>query len=190
MGKIRYPNPTKLIFSIISNQDKLFWEAKKLLVDFFGEIDLESEYQAFNFTNYYRDEMGDQLKQKLISFEKLILPERLSQVKCDSNRWEFLLSTGSNSFTKEEIKRKVNLDPGYLTLHKFILASTKNGPARIYLKKGIYAEITLRFIKKSYHPLEWTYQNYQTESYISFFNKVREVYKKQIKEYIREKDER
>jgi hypothetical protein len=37
--------------------------------------------------------------------------------------------------------------------------------------------------------LEWTYQNYQTESYISFLNKAREIYKKQIKEYIREKDE-
>jgi hypothetical protein len=62
MGKIGYPNPVKLIFSIISNQDRFFWEAKKLLVDFLGRIDLESEYQAFNFTNYYRDEMGDQLK--------------------------------------------------------------------------------------------------------------------------------
>ena len=189
MGKIQYPNPVKLIFSLISNQDKLFLETKKFLVDFFGEIDLESEYQVFNFTNYYRDEMGNQLKQKLITFEKLILPDRLSQIKCDSNKWEFLLSIDNNSFAKEEIKRRVNLDPGYLTLHKFILASTKNGPARIYLKQGIYAEITLRFIKKSYHPLEWTYQNYQTELYISFLNKVREVYKKQIKEYIREKDE-
>ncbi|KUK66252.1 MAG: hypothetical protein XD85_0336, partial [Parcubacteria bacterium 34_609] len=133
MGKIQYPNPAKLIFSIISNQDKLFWETKKFLVDFFGEIDLESEYQVFNFTNYYRDEMGNQLKQKLITFERLILPDRLSQIKCDSNKWEFLLSIGNNSFAKEEIKRRVNLDPGYLTLHKFILASTKNGPARIYL---------------------------------------------------------
>ena len=81
----------------------------------------------------------------------------------------------------KEIKRKVNFDPGYLTLSKFILASTKDGPARIYLIQGIYAEITLRFVKKSFRPLEWTYRNYQTDSYIGFLNEAREEYKKQFK---------
>lgn len=184
MGKIIYPNPVKLVFSIISAQEKLFYKAQNFLANYFGEIDLESDFQPFDFTNYYQEEMGKGLKQKLISFKKLILPIRLTQVKVDSNKWEFLLSINDKiSNIAIGKKRIVNLDPGYLSLNKFILASTKNGPARIYLDKGIYAEITLRYVNSSYRPLKWTYKNYQTELYISFLNKVREKYKKQIKYY-------
>jgi len=182
MGQIIYPQPVKLIFSIISPEEEMFLEARNSLVKFFGKIDMESEYQLFNFTEYYKNEMGDSLKQKIFSFEKLIPPDRLSEIKNNSNKLEWKLSMPRNfRDTDIEKKRKVNFDPGYLTLGKFILASTKNGAARIYLKEGIYAEITLRFVNKSFRPLEWTYRNYQTDLYIDFLNKVREKYKKQIK---------
>lgn len=182
MGQIIYPKPVKLIFSVISAQEKMFIEAKNCLTNIFGNIDMESSYQSFNFTDYYKNEMGDQLKQKLISFKKLILPDQLSQIKNNSNTLELSLSTeDTQNNSVKEIKRKVNFDPGYLTLSKFILASTKDGPARIYLIQGIYAEITLRFVKKSFRPLEWTYRNYQTDSYIGFLNEAREEYKKQFK---------
>ena len=184
MGKIVYPKPVKLIFSIIGARDKLFFKAKDLLITSFGEIDMESEFQPFDYTSYYREEMGEDLKQKLVSFGKLIFPDQLAQIKLESNKWEFFWSSNTASANIPSLKkREVNFDPGYLTLHKFILASTKNGPARIYLKDGIYAEITLRFIKKTFRPLEWTYLNYQSELYIDFLNKVREEYKKQIKNY-------
>lgn len=184
MGKIVYPKPVKLIFSIISAKDKLFFRAKDLLMTSFGEIDMESDFQLFDYTSYYREEMGEGLRQKLVSFGKLIFPDQLAQIKLESNKWEFLCSSDTVSVSiLSAKKREVNLDPGYLTLNKFILASTKNGPARIYLKDGIYAEITLRFIKKTFRPLEWTYQNYQSELYIVFLNKVREEYKKQIRNY-------
>lgn len=181
MGDIFYSNPVKLIFSIISSKEEYFLEATQCLADIFGNIDLESQYQAFDFTDYYRNEMGENLKQKLVSFEKLILPDRLSQIKINSNQLEFSLSSSDHQNKgSHKINRKVNFDPGYITLSKFILASTKNGPARIYLKQGIYAEITLRFFKKSFHALEWTYQNYQTDLYINFLNRAREKYKKQL----------
>ncbi len=181
MGKIVYPNQVKLIFSIISNEDNLFHDAKSLLKMHFGNIDMESDYQLFNYTNYYRNEMGDGLKQKLISFEKLFNPEEMFQIKLDSNEWEYLFCENRGNNKPVEVKRKINFDPGYISLDKFILASTKNGPARIYIGKGIYAEITLRFVNGTFHPLEWTYQNYKTELYIQFLNQVRDRYKQQIK---------
>ncbi len=184
MGNIIFPNPVKLIFSIISAENNIFYEAKNLLIKYFGNIDMESGFQPFDYTSYYRDEMGDGLKQILISFEKIILPDQLSNIKINSNKLELLFTTDGESLNEAIVKkRKVNLDPGYLTLSKFILASTKDGPSRIYLKQGIYAEITLRFMNSTYHPHEWTYQNYQTELYISFLNKVREQYKKDIRAY-------
>ena len=182
MGKIFSPNPVKLVFSIISAEDELFCEAKDLLINYFGNIDMESDFQPFDYTSYYRDEMGDNLKQKLVSFQKLISPDLLSNIKIKSNEWEMIFSIKSDCSDKVlEKKRRVNLDPGYITLSKFILASTKDGPARIYLKQGIYAEITLRFMNSTYNPLEWTYQNYKTELYISFLNRVREQYKREIR---------
>jgi hypothetical protein len=181
MGRITYPKPVKLIFSIISSKEELFSKGENCLINIFGSIDMESEYQSFDFTDYYQSEMGDCLKQKLVSFEKLINPDEISQVKCDSNNLEWQLSLDENNMAKRKL-RKVNFDPGYLTLGKFVLVSTKNGAARIYLKEGIYAEITLRYIKKSFRPLEWTYRNYKTDLFIIFLNEVREKYKKQLKE--------
>lgn len=181
MGQISYPMPSKLIFSIISNKDSIFLKSKDFLEKVFGEIDLESDYQPFDFTDYYKNEMGVSLKQKIFSFEKLIPPNRLSKIKNISNKIELQISQESKKDNVVLINRKVNLDPGYVTLSKFILASTKDGSARIYMERGIFAEITLTFTRKSFKPLEWTYQNYQTELFINFLNSVREKYKNQIK---------
>jgi len=183
MGQIAYPKPAKLIFSIISAHEIFFTKGEDCLINIFGPIDMESEYQFFDFTEYYKNEMGDCLRQKLVSFEKLVTPDNLSKIKCDSNILEWQLSKNGKNIDKAK-GRKINFDPGYLTLGKFVLASTKDGAARIYLSQGIYAEITLKYVKKSFRPLEWTYRNYKTDLFIVFLNKVREKYKKQLKEIL------
>ena len=38
-----------------------------------------------------------------------------------------------------------NLDPGMLSLHNLVLASTKGFAHRIYMREGIYAELALLF---------------------------------------------
>ncbi|MBN2395342.1 MAG: DUF4416 family protein [Candidatus Atribacteria bacterium] len=182
MGNIVFPKPVKLICSIISSQENIFSEALICLMKAFGRVDFESNYQAFDYTDYYQAEMGTNLKQKIVSFEKLISPDHLTQIKKETNQLEFELSNDPKSVFSKEIKRKVNFDPGYLTLSKFVIASTKNGPARIYLDGGIFAEIMLSYTNRSFRPLEWTYRNYQTELFLDFFNQVRKVYKDQIRQ--------
>ena len=183
MGKTTKPKPVKLIMSILSSIEELFSEAKIILNDYFGPIDMESSYQLFDFTDYYLKEMGNNLKQKLISFDQLIPPNKIAQIKKQSNQLEINFSRKfSNSVKNKFISRPINFDPGYLTLNKFILASTKNGPVRIYINDGIYAEITLQFFKQSFQGHQWTYQNYQTACFIDFLNRAREKYKKQLKE--------
>ncbi len=181
MGKIHFPKPAKLIISMISSDVYLFNFFKEALIKSFSKIDLESNIQPFNFTNYYEKEFGKDLKQKLFSFDSLIKPDYLPEIKKITNDLE-------NDLIKKNIEkdvslnsRKINLDPGYISLNKFILASTKNGPSRIYLNNGIYAEITLRFINKSFVPCEYTYSNYKTLEYINFLNTVRQRYKLQLR---------
>jgi hypothetical protein len=74
----------------------------------------------------------------------------------------------------------VNLDPGYITLGKVVLASTKNNQHRLYLGRGIFGEVTLRYRKKRYEPWEWTFADYKTETAVSFFIQLRKILKKHM----------
>jgi len=182
VGKIFLPKPAKLIISMITSDKCLFSLYKGVLIKRFGEVDIESNTQLFNFTDYYEEEFGENLMQKLFSFSTLIRQDELAEIKIITNDLE---NNNIDKNIKKNIThhdRKINLDPGYIILDKYILASTKNGPSRIYLNQGIYAEITLRFINKSFVPCEYTYPNYKTNEYINFLNSVRQRYKIQLKE--------
>ena len=181
MGKIFLPRPAKLIISMFSSDKYLFSPYKEMLIKKFGEIDIESNTQPFNFTDYYKEEFGENLIQKLFSFSTLIRQDELAEIKRITNDLEINFVRENVKKNMPRLKRKINLDPGYITLDKYILASTKNGPSRIYLNQGIYAEITLRFINKSFVPCEYTYPNYMTTEYINFLNSVRQKYKLQLR---------
>lgn len=182
------PKPAKLIISMFTSDKCLFDLYKEVLIKKFGEVDTESNDQHFNFTDYYEEEFGKNLMQKLFSFSTLIRQDELAEIKIITNGIE-------NNFKNENIKnnithpkRKINLDPGYITLDKYILASTKDGPSRIYLNQGIYAEITLRFINKSFVPCKYTYPNYKTNEYINYLNSVRKKYKLKLRDKLIQED--
>lgn len=177
MIKLKYPPPVKLIAGIIYRKEELFVRVKDELAGEYGEIDFESACLLFHYTRYYQEEMGENLKRKFISFKKLINPEKLVSIKLFTNKLEKkFLFPGS-------LKRQINIDPGYLTLSKLILATTKNFSHRIYLGDGIYAEVTLRYLKdKGFQPWEWTYPDYKSKEYLQIFNQLRCYYQKQLKE--------
>ncbi|MBA7552160.1 hypothetical protein ES705_44715 [subsurface metagenome] len=161
----------------------LFNPYKEELIKRFGEVDIESNDQPFNFTDYYKEEIGENIIQKLLSFSTLIRQDELAEIKIITNDLENNNIDKNIKKNTTYYKRKINLDPGYIILDKYILASTKNGPSRIYLDQGIYAEITLRFINKTFVPCdEYTYPNYKTSEYIDFLNSVRLKYKLQLRE--------
>jgi len=167
---------------MITSDRYLFSLYEDVLIKRFGEVDIESNTQSFNFTDYYEEEFGKNLMQKLFSFSTLIRQDELAEIKIITNSIENNIENENIKNNMAHNKRKINLDPGYITLNKYILASTKNGPSRIYLNQGIYAEITLRFINKSFVPCEYTYPNYKTNEYINYLNSVRKKYKLQLKE--------
>ncbi len=163
----------KLVIGFIFKEAGIFDKGKSILRKEFGKIDYESHALAFTHTDYYETEIGKNLKRKFICFEKLIQPQNLAKIKITANIIEKKLSRNG--------LRLINIDPGYLDMAKLILASTKNYKHRIFLDKGIYAEITLFFQNKSFTPWEWTYPDYKTADYIRIFNQIREIYANQIK---------
>ena len=176
MGKIKQPVGVKLFIGMISGEEDLFKEAEERLSQKFGSVDFKSPILSFQHTPYYESEMGSNLKRKFISFQGLIDPAEIREIKLFTNQLE------QDFLHPDTEDRRINLDPGYLTLSKLALASTKDYQHRIYLGRGIYAEVTLRYKKgKGFEPWEWTYPDYRTREYLEIFNSLRKIYQSQLK---------
>jgi hypothetical protein len=64
-----------------------------------------------------------------------------------------------------------------VTAAKLVLASTKDFAHRIYLRDGIFAEITLFFRHGRWEHHEWTFPDYRRADYHEFFSRAREYLK-------------
>jgi len=76
------------------------------------------------------------------------------------------------------VTRPLNLDPGYLTEAKLVLASTKDHAHRIYLGRGIYAEVTLHYQNGRWQSHDWTYPDFQRPDYHLFFSQCRDFFRR------------
>lgn len=173
MGAIRKVAKVKLIIGMIAATSDLFEKASQHLEKSSGPIDFTSEIMPFDKTSYYEKEMGRDLKRQFISFRRLVRPDKLILVKRHTNKLELKLSQHMKN-------RAVNLDPGYLDYGKLVLATTKDHQHRLYLGKGIFGEVTLRYTNGSFTPWEWTYPDYATPEYINIFNNIRKLYQQQV----------
>ena len=186
MGNILVKQPVLLLIpAFAATEDALFW-GKQKAVDLFGPIVLESETFRFDrFTDYYAPSMGGELLKRMWAFESLIDPELLASVKVATNHLE---EEYAQTAASPEIPRPLNLDPGYIDLGKLVLASTKDHSHRIYLQKGIFAELTLIYTKKQWQKLPWTYPDYQSEGYHEFFDKCRDYLYREISQLKKQPD--
>ena len=175
MSQPSTPKPVKLIVSLISQKEKLITEASTELSQFYGKIDFMSACIPFTMTEYYQAEMGEGLMRRLITFADLLDPERFPEVKRYTDKLEA-------RYTTSEGNRTINLDPGYMTLYQFILATNKRFAHRIYLRDGVYADLTLIYKNKSFQSLAWTYPDYGSIQIIELLNRIRERYQKQLQE--------
>jgi hypothetical protein len=176
MGQVVLPPPVKLIVGLIIADEASVEAVRTSLEATYGKIDLETTKLPFVATRYYEREMGPDLAKVFWSFEALIPPEALAAVKWATNAVEraFAMPHGS------EWRRRVNLDPGYVDLAKLVLATTKDRQHRLYLGHGIYGEVTLRFTGGRFVPWDWTYPDYRTPEYLTFFEAVRRRYRQQL----------
>jgi len=186
MGNIEAFTPWKLVIGVIFSGE-MPEALEPRLEEEFGRIDYKSPVLPFDFTDYYRVEMGFPLSRLFISFQETIAPERLADIKILTNKIEeeyietSSLAAAPPLAATPPIGRQVNLDPGLLNLSRFILATTKDNSHRIPLEKGIYAELTLQFAKKDFQTLPWTYPDYATRDYRDILIKIREIFQDNLK---------
>jgi hypothetical protein len=162
MGIPKTPLSVRLIVGIIAACEEFANQARQKLIECFGAADLEMPPIPFTYTNYYKDELGEAPLRSFLSFENRIERESIVAIKLGTNEMEKMWN------------RAVNLDPGYMTLGQFFLATTKDQRHRVYLGQGIFAEVTLYFEDGHFHPFNWTYPDYKSDAYIKFFESARE----------------
>lgn len=176
MAAIHPPLPCKLIVGLLAGRAEVLAAATEALASLYGRIDLASPQWQFSFTQYYQAQMGNNLLRQFLAFEKLIVPSDIVAIKRRTNQLEEELAQrfpGGPS-------RPANIDPGYLTEGKLVLASAKGLAHRVYMDQGIYAEITLTFVHGRWVAHPYTFPDYGSGLYDGFLLEARESLRRQL----------
>jgi len=169
MAKRRRPDLSLLVVACFSRHPQALDWAQARLAETYGQLLRVSPDFDFHHTTYYNATMGANLKKRLLVFDQLRPSDILPDVKNFTIGLEADCARGGQ-FPEE---RPLNLDPGLVQLGKFLLATTKDQGHRIYLRDGIYAEVTLRFEGKKFECWPWTYADYREPALREFLEEVR-----------------
>jgi hypothetical protein len=172
------PRPVLLLVAAFSRHPVALDWARERIDAAWGKIALESPHFDHNETKYYEPTMGAGLKKTFFALEPLADPAGLAAWKLQSSAWEHEYQ----QLGRHPEPRPLNLDPGYLTEAKLILATTKDRDHRIYLRDGIYAENTLFFYRGAWTARPWTYPDYLRADYHAFFTQCRDYLRRRLAE--------
>lgn len=176
MSGRKKPKPVKCVIAFFSADEAMLMKTEQLLIKKYGAFDYKSPVIEFSETSYYENEMGPGLKMIIVSFARCIKRSALPAVKRFCWRLE-------DKYSDHKGKRHVNIDPGLLSMENFILATGKPYSHRIYLKKGVWADLTLIYEKKKgFTGLPWTYPNYRGDTVKEHLASIRTLYQRQLKD--------
>lgn len=170
--------PVMLMVAGFSRHLELLEAVEHRLQERFGPIALTGPTIDFRNTAYYEATMGTGLLKRYWAFARFQEPDKLAEVKRITIELEQQI-IHSQQFPEA---RPLNLDPGFLSLGKFILATTKDQAHRIYLHGGIFAEVTLRFHDGEFEPRPWTYADWQLTQVLHFLKEARRYYSRNKQE--------
>lgn len=172
MSTPKTPDPGMLVISVLSADWSAFWPGVSAeLEQRFGPFSA-SEPFPFVETEYYDEELGTPITRRLVAFEELRPLGDLADIKLWTNAVEQRFA--------QDGRRLFNLDPGFLTLQSLVLATGKNFSHRVYLKDGIWADLTLMWQRKRWVDFPWTFPDYAGEAMKTRLTKLRLSYKNKL----------
>ncbi len=136
-------------------------ELAEPLVRIIGPAERRFGPYPFTSTDYYLPEMGRELERYWLSFAGPGDACDLPRIKRACMQLEDSLRRSA----EEGGGRRVNIDPGYLTAAKFVLATHKNFSHRLAVGQGIFAELTLGFSRQGLVCHPWTYPDFRSGAY-------------------------
>jgi len=176
MSTLREPLPALVVLSVLSADWGPLWpDILDDLAPEFGSCDFVSDLLDFSHTTYYDRELGTPLMRRILAFRDLVPQVRLAELKLAAVRLE-------RARARPDGSRRVNLDPGLLTQERLVLASGKNFPHRIYLGRGVYADLTLVYTRSGWRNQPWTFPDYATPQMHGLFTDLRQNYRDKLAE--------
>lgn len=167
----------KLILGVLFAKKDLVEPALEEFSTTMNGVQRQSALHVFDETTYYQAEMchGQQttLWRKFISFSGMVSLE-------ESIFWKKRSQAVENRFRLNN-KRQINLDPGYVDLHKVVLLSAKEGGHKVYLGQNVWADMVLMKKKGGYESFPWTFPDLRSHQYDEWFLNVRTDFKKELK---------
>ncbi|MCB9895748.1 MAG: DUF4416 family protein [Planctomycetes bacterium] len=167
MGRIVSVQPVTPILGVIFRDATVVDDAMMWVEHLMGDVDLVSEVWPFDLTDHYESEMGAGLRRRFYSFDPLADPSLLAHWKVQTNQLEEQAASRFGEY------RPINLDPGYLTGAKLVLASVKGLAHRVYVGQGISAEVTMSYKDGGWLKRDYTFPDFASGRYDEFFGKVR-----------------
>lgn len=172
MAHVREPETALLLVGILAAGLREMTVAGDALVSRFGPACRGSRLWRFDNTRYYEAELGPSPFRGFLAFPGAFATENIVGCKLATNAMEKELAADIGG----SLPRPVNLDPGYLTLAKLVLASAKNFAHRIHIGSGIYAEVTMQYRDNRWRVLPWTFPDFASGKYDAFLTGLRDDY--------------
>ena len=175
MGRLLKPDPALILVGVLFREPGLLRSVRDGLEEQLGKTWQAGPQFDFEWTDFYQREMGPGLKRVFLGCQRLAGRELLADIKLFTNRIE-------QDLARQDGTRRVNLDPGLLSAENFVLASTKGRGHRVYLRDGIYAEVTLQFHQGRLQCFEWTYPDYRSEAVRGIIHNQRLAYLQRLRD--------
>ena len=169
-GRPKEGTPVKYFTAVLAPGGFSRWDSLLArLESVFGSIDYRGRAVPFDMTDYYENEMGTGIERTIVSFTPLGAAPDLPRIK------------HATTLIEEEFSgpggRAVNVDPGYIDYFKAVLASFKEGPQKIYLGEGVYADPVLTFMDGKWDVFRWSFPDFKEGLYMEDFEAMRKLYK-------------
>ncbi len=175
MSTPRIPVPAQLVLSIMATDWETYWEElKDRLEERLGLMDYESPCLPFDHTAYYNAELGESISRRFIGFERLCEQDTLVTIKLFTNSLE-------SYFARPDGRRRINIDPGFITQERLVLATGKNFTHRIYLGQGIFGDLTLMYQGKTWQVFPWTFPDYKSIETQAHMTALRQMHARKLR---------
>ncbi|WP_146533626.1 DUF4416 family protein [Rubripirellula reticaptiva] len=169
MSQIRLVEPVVRICAVITRyRDAMDWAIERIS-PYWGPVTATSDSVPFEAGGFYDASMGVGLTKTLIAFGDYQDPGGLADWKVQTNLWE----SDYAALGRHDETRPINLDAGYFSQAKLVLATIKDRDHRIYLRDGIFAEVTLNYVGKRWVHHRWSYPSYRTTEVATFALRLR-----------------
>ena len=163
--------PVKFVAAILARDDAEITRGPlPSLERLLGPADFRGGPHPFAMTDYYEDEMGAGLVRTILAFEKLRPATDLVRVKLAVAEIERSFEAAGG--------RRYNIDTGYMDFFKLVLASFKEGPQKVYLGDGVWADPVMMYQDGAFHALPWTFPDFKAGTYTEELTAIRRLYKK------------